>query len=62
MDHRHTAHGCCDSGAHKAAVHSCCGFSRRFPSRDERKQALEQYRDQLKHELTGVEERLEELS
>ena len=65
MHAKHYASGCCCGGdalhVHHA-VGGCCGMIRRFPSRAERREALETYRDQLKSELTGVEERLEELS
>ncbi len=41
---------------------SCCGtFARRFVTSGERREKLESYRDELKKELAGVEERLEEL-
>jgi len=42
----------------------CCGggtFFRRFISAKEEQERLEEYRDQLKKELAGVEERLREL-
>jgi hypothetical protein len=40
----------------------CCGHGfRRFPSRRERRERLEAYRDELKNELVGVEERIQEL-
>ena len=45
--------GCCGCG---------CGPSfRRFFSTQEEKECLEGYRDQLKKELAGVEERIKEL-
>jgi len=57
--------GCC-GGAEALHIHhaggACCGMTRRFPSKAERREALEAYREQLKNELTGVEERLEDLS
>ncbi len=65
MHTRHDASGCCggaDSLHFHHAAGGCCGMTRRFPSRAERREALEAYRDQLKSELTGVEERLEELA
>jgi flagellar motility protein MotE (MotC chaperone) len=41
---------------------SCCGsFVRRFATSGERREKLESYREELKKELAGVEERLEEL-
>ena len=48
----------------------CCGHEhghghgmsfRRFTSRQERKDCLEQYEDELKKELAGVEERIQEI-
>jgi len=58
-------HGCCESvHVHHASTASgcCCGLPRHFMTKAERREALESYRDQLKNELTGVEERLAELS
>ena len=55
------AHGtdtCCRS--HVSAASCCCGMQRRFLSKAERRKALEEYREQLKNELAGVEERIEE--
>ncbi|NIA20443.1 MAG: hypothetical protein GWP05_00390 [Anaerolineaceae bacterium] len=44
--------GCCGCG---------CGSSfRRFFSSEEKRECLENYRDQLKKELAGVEERISE--
>ena len=45
--------GCCGCG--------CETFSRRFISQAEEKERLEGYANQLKKELTGVEERIKEL-
>ena len=57
--------GCCggELGAHKAVVsHGCCrGPSRHFITKAERREALEQYKDQLQKELTGVEEHLQDM-
>ena len=42
----------------------CCGcgpFFRRFVSAKEEVERLEEYRDQLKKELAGLEERIQEL-
>ena len=42
----------------------CCGcgsFSRRFITRKERLAYLEDYKDELKRELEGVEEKISEL-
>jgi hypothetical protein len=36
----------------------CCGFSRRYPTKAERREALESYRTQLRAELTGVDEHI----
>jgi hypothetical protein len=57
----HVAHGCCGEETLSHAGQSCCGMTRRFVTKEERREALESYRDELKKELTGVEERLEEL-
>ena len=68
MNGHHGAHGCCSGGKghhghHKAhGSGTCCGMQRRFITKAEQREALENYRDQLKKELTGVEERLQELS
>jgi len=43
--------GCCETGE----------FQRRFPTKEEELQKLEDYRDQLKKELEGVEEHLKGL-
>jgi len=59
------AHGCCEAPGHHhghASSGGCCGLPRHFMTKAERREALESYRDQLKNELTGVEERLAELS
>jgi len=57
--------GCCggEVGTHKAVASHCCshGPSRHFITKAERKEALEQYKDQLQKELTGVEEHLQDL-
>lgn len=39
----------------------CGPFFRRFISANEERERLEEYRDQLKKELAGVEERIQEL-
>jgi hypothetical protein len=49
--HRGMAHGMCGCG---------CG-GRRFLSRKEKVEMLEEYRESLKNELEGVEEELKEL-
>ncbi len=38
-----------------------CSFVRRFPTWKERRESLESYRDELKNELAGVEERIRDL-
>ncbi len=41
---------------------SCCdSFVRRYVTADEKRKRLEEYRDELKKELAGVEEHLDEL-
>lgn len=55
--HGHGSDGCCDDGC-------CCGsggFRRRFMSAREEREMLESYRDDLRLELEGLEERLKEL-
>ena len=68
MESVHTTHGCCGSGAsaHRAEASSCrcpscCGPTRHFITKAERREALEKYTEELKKELTGVEERLQDL-
>ncbi len=39
----------------------CCQFPRRFVSREEERERLKKYREQLKKELVGLEEKLKEL-
>ncbi len=39
----------------------CCTFNRRFISAKEEQERLENYSEQLKNELGGVEERIQEL-
>ncbi|MFC2078636.1 hypothetical protein ACFLSZ_01495 [Candidatus Bipolaricaulota bacterium] len=63
MESVHAIHGCCcgDERGHKAVASHCCGPTRRFISKAERREGLEKYIDQLKKELAGVEERLQDL-
>ncbi|MBU1050381.1 hypothetical protein KKG90_10205 [Candidatus Bipolaricaulota bacterium] len=65
MESVHATHGCCggEANVHKvAASHCCChGPSRHFITKAERREALEQYKDQLQKELTGVEEHLQDM-
>ena len=65
MESVHAKQGCCggERGAHKAVKSHCCchGPKRHFITKAERKEALEQYKDQLQKELTGVEEHLQDL-
>jgi hypothetical protein len=55
----HSHHG----GPYRMGSHHswCCCFPRRFISSGEEKERLERYREQLKKELAGVEERLKEM-
>jgi predicted nucleic acid-binding Zn-ribbon protein len=56
----HTVHG----HPHKDMIHGMCGCGcggRRFLSRKEKIELLEEYRESLKKELEGVEEELKEL-
>ena len=49
-------------GIHHAGPHGMCGcHERRFLSKKERIEMLEEYRDSLKCELDGVEEELKEI-
>ncbi len=61
----HAKRSCCGGEAHtvKAVASQCCchGPSRHFITKAERKEALEEYKDQLKKELTGVEEHLQDM-
>lgn len=66
MESVHAVHGCCgsDAGAHKVSAESCCassccGPTRHFITKEERREALETYKDQLKKELVGLEEHLQ---
>jgi len=57
---------CHTTGRHAPAMHhgaSCCcgGFPRQFVSQEERRERLKKYREQLKKELSGVEEALEQM-
>jgi len=57
----HAMQGCCGEGTTQVTSAACCGMARRFATKQERREALETYREELKKELTGVEERLDEL-
>jgi len=46
-------YGCCECG--------CGMFFRRFISKKEKQERLEECRDQLKKEIEGIEERIQEL-
>ena len=63
MCHSEGRHG--SSGAHGMRNQNCgCGcdtFNRRFFSAKEEQEKLEQYSEQLKHELAGVEERIQKI-
>jgi len=58
---------CCGHEYHGAPFHKgsypswCCCFPRGFISSAEEKERLERYREQLKKELVGLEERLKEM-
>lgn len=59
-------HGCCSGAGHACLCGCGCGSGhgtlvRRFISKQEKLEKWEQYRDQLKKELTGVEEHIQEL-
>ncbi len=65
MESVHAIHGCScgdDKHGHKAVASHCCGPTRHFISKAERRESLEKYRDQLKKELTGLEEHLQDLA
>jgi len=67
MHESHPSSGCCEGGHHTVRIQhhragTCCGMTRHFMSKAERREQLESYRDQLRNELTAVEERLEELT
>jgi glutathione S-transferase len=51
----------CCSPAH-AGASGGCGVTRHFMTKEERREALEAYRDELKKEFTGVEEHLKDTS
>ena len=55
---------CGSVGGHRGGGQCGCGcggfFHRHYFSRQEEKERLEEYRDELKKELAGVEERLRE--
>lgn len=61
--HHAQGHGALVHGARNDTGCMCgCGHhARRFISRKEKAEMLEEYRDSLKRELEGVEEALEEL-
>ena len=57
---RHAIHG----APHGGMIHGMCGCDcqgRRFLSRREKMEMLEEYRESLKNELEGVEEELKEI-
>ena len=60
MTKAHGTDSCC--GPTVSVASCCCGVQRRYLSKAERRKALEEYREQLKNELAGVDERLEEIS
>jgi hypothetical protein len=40
----------------------CCGSFRRFATKKEQLECLEKYKEQLQNELTGVNEKIKDLS
>ena len=58
MGNPQTVHDCCVPSRAAHTSMCCCGFSRRYPTKAERREALESYRTQLRDELTGVDEHL----
>jgi len=52
--------GCCRGHEHGHS-HGHGMFFRHFTSKEERKEHLEQYESELKKELAGVEERIQEI-
>lgn len=64
MESVHAIHGCgcSDESGHRAVASCCCGPTRHFISKAERREGLEKYIDQLKKELAGVEEHLQDLT
>lgn len=63
--HHSGAHGMCggeEKQGHHSGEHGMCGcVGRRFLSKKERVEMLEEYRESLKCELEGVEEELKRL-
>ena len=62
--HGHQAGHMMHGAHHRGMVHGMCGCrcgGRRFLSRKEKVEMLEEYRASLKNELEGVEEELKEL-
>ncbi len=57
---KHAFHGIPHGGMIHGMHGGCCG-GRRFLSRREKIEMLEEYRESLKNELEGVEEELKEL-
>ena len=57
---RHVIHGA-PHGGMMHGIHGCCCGGRRFLSRREKIEMLEEYKESLKNELEGVEEELKEL-
>ena len=58
--HKHDTNCCHPHFVHHGMNDSCCCSTRRFSTNQEKRELLEQYRDQLKLELQGVEERINE--
>lgn len=58
MDKHATNHGSCCAPMHGGG-HGCCGHGfRRFYTKEEKREHLERYAEQLKKELAAVEEHL----
>ena len=64
MQSQHAGHTTTYGAPHRGMVHGICSCGcggRRFVSRKEKIEMLEEYRESLKNELEGVEEELIEL-
>jgi len=67
LGHHGSGHHCCHGEWHHAAEPvtrghmGYCGCGRRFLTREERRERLERYLEQLKAEVRGVEEALADL-
>jgi hypothetical protein len=52
---KRSSHGCCDCAPTCYSPH---GFTRHFVTDKERRECLERYREELKKEIAGVDERI----